>query len=834
MSIDHNKATTVKSTLAKLLAMENISIRHVLGTTTATFDMKSRILRLPVWENISEDLYDMLVVHEVGHALETPGVQWMTEIERLAEKHNPKPGNLIALEKTKRSFHGFVNIVEDVRIDVKQRKRYPGSRRNYVLGYKELMERDFFKTKENPIKGMSFINRLNVHSKAGFSNIVIVPFSDEEKVLVNRAFELDTFAETTALAEELWLLAREKDENSGAGEGQEGDESEDSGDDSESKNPGKDQKAEDESEDEGEGEGSESEQETSDDGQDSDTRRIDPTTEKSEESDETGESESEKTDGEGGEKGEQPLIPPEAGEETEAEAEGEAEADEEKAEGEAPKRENFGGELGADSGGQQVQPEDDLPESDTDEYFKDGLDSLAKTDGIAYYYSTIPEVLENQWFDYKEVLADHVAYQGKFPAIAESMSIHQNNLNKFKVEENKSISFMVKEFEMRKQADAYAKSAVSKTGVINTNKLHSYHYNDDIFKRNLTVPNGKSHGFVMFVDWSSSMMSDLANTTKQLFSIVLFCKRIGVPFEVYTFTSGSDITKYKDTGPFLLTSESIQFSGKPHIRNVLSSRMNATELNAGMLFLFAQASTRTAGYDRNTMVPVYCPPNDYMSGTPLNETIVIAEKIINTFKKNTNVQMTNVVFLTDGEGSSPSLGTNDYNLRARRYQIMIQDPKTKHEYLLPAIGDGSSYRQAGNSGFDWTNVFLKFLKERTGCTLVGFYLLEKYYASHTGSMWASKVFQGNHEYQNPETVKKARNSWNKHGFVEVQNSGYDEYYLISSGSLNLTRKEFKIDSSKFTDKKKITVNKLAKQFTDHMVNKVSNRKMLGSFIKKIA
>ena len=58
-----------KSQLAKLLATENISFQHDPSARTAYFDVKNRILVLPVWQNISNDLYDMLVVHEVGHAL---------------------------------------------------------------------------------------------------------------------------------------------------------------------------------------------------------------------------------------------------------------------------------------------------------------------------------------------------------------------------------------------------------------------------------------------------------------------------------------------------------------------------------------------------------------------------------------------------------------------------------------------------------------------------------------------------------------------------------------------------------------------------------------------
>ena len=56
-----------KTNLAKLLATENITVEHK-KVETAYFIPKTRILCLPLWEDMSNDLYDLLVGHEVGHA----------------------------------------------------------------------------------------------------------------------------------------------------------------------------------------------------------------------------------------------------------------------------------------------------------------------------------------------------------------------------------------------------------------------------------------------------------------------------------------------------------------------------------------------------------------------------------------------------------------------------------------------------------------------------------------------------------------------------------------------------------------------------------------------
>ena len=61
----------VKSNLAKLLATENITIQHN-KVKTASFDVKNRVLTLPLFKQKSGDVYDMLIAHECAHALWTP------------------------------------------------------------------------------------------------------------------------------------------------------------------------------------------------------------------------------------------------------------------------------------------------------------------------------------------------------------------------------------------------------------------------------------------------------------------------------------------------------------------------------------------------------------------------------------------------------------------------------------------------------------------------------------------------------------------------------------------------------------------------------------------
>ena len=58
----------IKDQLAKLLATEDLVVEHK-KVLTASFNVNTRVLVLPMWEKASNNVYDMLVGHEVGHAL---------------------------------------------------------------------------------------------------------------------------------------------------------------------------------------------------------------------------------------------------------------------------------------------------------------------------------------------------------------------------------------------------------------------------------------------------------------------------------------------------------------------------------------------------------------------------------------------------------------------------------------------------------------------------------------------------------------------------------------------------------------------------------------------
>jgi hypothetical protein len=90
----------------------------------------------------------------------------------------------------------------------------------------------------------------------------------------------------------------------------------------------------------------------------------------------------------------------------------------------------------------------------------------------------------------------------------------------FKRNSQKEVSYLVKEFECKKAASSYARSTTSKTGILDTTKLQTYNFNEDLFKKITVLPDGKNHGLVFILDWSGSMQYVLQDTLKQLYNLI--------------------------------------------------------------------------------------------------------------------------------------------------------------------------------------------------------------------------------------------------------------------------------------------------------------------------
>ena len=179
-----------KSQLAKLLATENLNIVHD-KISTARFDPVNRILYCPIWNDMSGDLYDLLLGHEVGHARYTPAEGW----------HD-------AISGRGRNFKGFLNVVEDARIEKKIKRKYPGIRQSFIKGYQSLLDRDFFGIKTRDVNKLSFIDRLNIYTKSG--GTIVINFTDEEVKMVNDVENCETWDDVLRVTEVVFGYSKDE------------------------------------------------------------------------------------------------------------------------------------------------------------------------------------------------------------------------------------------------------------------------------------------------------------------------------------------------------------------------------------------------------------------------------------------------------------------------------------------------------------------------------------------------------------------------------------------------------------------------------------------------
>ena len=184
------RGNTHKDNLAKLLAEENLTITHK-QVPTAMFDVKNRELVIPIFkDSLSDDLLDLFIGHEVGHARNTPAEGLHSAVHK-----NP-------------TMKGYLNVIEDVRIEKLIKKRYPGLKKSFIRAYKELMALDFFgiaNMDQDELNDLSLIDRINLTTKVGWG--LGIKFNDEEKALLQRSLDTETWEEVVALSEEIYAYS---------------------------------------------------------------------------------------------------------------------------------------------------------------------------------------------------------------------------------------------------------------------------------------------------------------------------------------------------------------------------------------------------------------------------------------------------------------------------------------------------------------------------------------------------------------------------------------------------------------------------------------------------
>ena len=703
----------VKGTLARLLAQEDLIVEH-RQVETAMFDVEKRILTLPLWEKAEASVLDMLISHEVGHALYTPN-EWDFV-------------NEIPLS--------YVNVVEDVRIEKLMKRRYAGLPKTFYNGYKDINKKDFFQLQFADLDQFALIDRINLFYKVGM--FWDIPFHNgQEKAFRDECAIVETFDEVKDLAKRIAKYQQEQvSDSTSQTEATEGTPIE--------------------LPQQGSGDQIQSSQqeptESKEQGQESPTKAEQEDGQKSEES--------------------QDDTP-------------------------SPAAPSGKGATGGKTYG------DDL-EAVTDSILSESIQNLVDTESAPINYITLPEinlektiVTTDAWV---QCLEDY--WKQNDDSIFEEIDA---DWRKYKAQSNKEVNYLVKEFEMKKSASAYARTTVSKTGVLNTSKLFQYKYNDDIFKKIAVTPDGKNHGLIFNLDWSGSMANVLFNTMKQLLNLIQFCKKTGIPFEVYAFTNeweGKGANRVDNP-----VENEIIIEGFNMI-NFASSQLKTKELDKVMKYMFRLAYSMTYRCAR-----FHVPYKLYLSGTPLNEAVISMRQLLPKFVKENKVEKSHIINLTDGEGScvmrNKKWGQYDYDKLVSGHIADCQLRDRKVGRIYPTFG----YDYYGSSH---TDIFVQNLKDHFPNT----------------NVISIRLCSG-HEFNRVtwdmdfDTKEKVKAEWRKHKSYINFNSAYTRSLYIQTTVMDDSDNAFEV-------KEDARKQDISRAFKKSQKGKTSSKRILNEFISVIA
>lgn len=771
-----------QSTLAKLLAQENIHVVHG-NYRTAWFQPEQRVLALPIWKNRGKAVYDLLTGHEVGHALFTPARGWHDAVD----EYDGAP-------------RAYLNVLEDVRIERKIQDRYPGLRLQFQKGYKVLADEDFFGLSKtvHPISQFLLIDRINLQSKIG--SIIDVPFNESEQPFLDAAYRTETFEDVVQLAKKIYAYQRKMIEEAKKKAKQNANKPKLSTQSKSVKPIQDDEDATAQVEDNTKVDILEAEEDNTSDYINEKDRDELAKESKSDNQDEVPEDI-------------EALEDEEPEEKISSNIHAKTDDDTEKKELDRA--------ASVEGPNNTVVKDDDLDmlESLTDQAFRQKeADLVAGKEelGNAMVY-TMNEIKQSGIIiDYKEYIAQWkrdltLLTDWRAELVQEGLRNVAEDYKKFKHDTEAAAAYMAKEFELRKAAYQYSRSSVHKTGVLNTNKLHSYKTSEDIFLRSTKLANYKNHGMMMFIDFSGSMTKNIGATIRQVLNLASFCRMVNIPYEVYAFTTRVRMQDEDEEQQLRDFMDSEVIPQKFNLLNLSSSRMSRKEYQESMNMLWHLS----AAWDGRINTG-YITPWNQLNSTPLNTCIVYAEKMVKQYKLKHSIERMTVMFLTDGESDSLQVRMTD---EGDAHRVEGSDSYWRGRKAFIRVNGRTIAAPSINSA-DVTSELLKGLKTATNSTVLGFFISE-YRNQAIGRVCDVRGYRKKDFYTDQMNKNRA--------LIEDDIFGYDRYFGLCTKYMDVVEDEFDtlVEDGANKHKLKTAFSKLTKQ-------KRVNRILLNAFVDAIA
>ena len=789
-----------KDQLAKLMATENITVVHK-KIPTAYFDVKNRILACPIFkEDMSAELYDLFMGHEVGHALNTP-----------------YEGLHSALEMN-RTLKGYLNVVEDVRIEKAIKDKFQGLRKSFFTAYNELMEMDFFQLKNRNLAELSLIDKINLQTKVG--SRLGLKFNEVEQEFLDMSEACKTWEDVVECATAIYEWSKENETRTEDDEmlvpqmfdlDEEGDEEGD--------------------EEESEMEELENESQESADGGDSEEDDAEEDT--------------------------LPELNTDSGDDAEDDADQEGDTDDAE-----QQVKSTGGKEGGQSNGYHDQ-EDGARESITEHYAHNSeeqflsdeniiktsinLKPLFKNNDISKDVIPFQTVL-NEWKNYVDTKPDYVQEDSWTKNYQRGCFVAKKLENKNK----KIVAHMAKEFEMKQTAQLSKKAFSGKTGQLDMNRLAKYQIVDDIFKRATYLPEGKNHGLTVLLDWSGSIHNQVTDLLEQSMILAEFCRKVNIPYRVYLFSDcyyTIDETKedYYGNDGKLIEIMSNEMNNRKH-KEMLTylGCIYANHWNSNLSWRNYQKALDTYNefyegfetieengryWDLETR---FHPRNFRLGGTPLDQCLVILRKILPEFNAQYGIEKSILTVITDGFSHGAEYLKKSYE-EAEDYKEQEKNCNNGSEYwrtttsrdlidpytnkVFP-LTNPSSY--SGRNSFSTTQNILEWISQTCNVTITGYFVLD-------GKRDLYPVIAETKEYKTSNIDVDA--TWReirKEGKV-FSAHGYNKLFLAAGNTLGTAGSDEL--GEEFIDAKKTRV---MAAFKRNQKSKTTSRFLTNEFIKEIA
>jgi hypothetical protein len=669
--------------------------------------------------------------------------------------------------------HAYLNILEDARIEKLMKRKFPGLRTVFTKGYGQLNERDFFGISKLNTNNLLLIDKINLYYKVGFNSGIT--FTTAEKYLVEQVARLESVQEVVTLARKIYDFSKKQRALKL--------------------------------------------QDMLDDNDFSKALELD----------------------ENEEANDLDLM-----DEIDMSGGGYEEAEEVKEEEDEDKPSGRGSGSEFNKETTEFNAEGTEPGPITSHNLEEKLAQHADTT-VRYTYMDMPRMgvfADRIIVPYKKVLTDNI---GAVQTLLENPKLSEHyrqywsekaktlpaDYDKFIAETTRVVTYLVKEFEMRKAATDYKRVQISKSGVLDPAKLASYKIREDLFRSVTKTKDGKKHGMLFVLDWSGSMSEYLNETVQQLISLVQFCHRVKVPFQVFAFTDhylgyADEDQQAEKERSLRIEQMKIEMLGQFDKTLAVDTRFNMIELFSNRM---TNAELQRMSRTMFNMAHGFCHRDYQLGGTPLNEALSFLYDYAETFVQQNQVEKFTLVKLSDGDGgrihyyterslfnpdkgsyycTSPAYTTFDYDGNKRMKNIRyLRDSITKKVY------------EVESSHIQWGNLITRLIKDRYNCGVIGFHV-----TAHRARdiQYALKTYELE---SSQDQVYNARRDMLKDNFAGLTVYGHDEMFLMKA--------DIKIEDDKLDENlKNSSAASIAKKFSKYLTGKKTSRVLLNRFVEVVA